>query len=62
MVTADRGLCGGFNTNLTRYATRVLRERAEAGDEVALDLVGRKGRDFFRKRGARIEGQWVLLG
>jgi F-type H+-transporting ATPase subunit gamma len=59
VVTADRGLCGGFNTNLTRYATRVLRERAEAGDEVALDLVGRKGRDFFRKRGARIEGQWV---
>ncbi len=48
VVTADRGLCGGFNSNLARAAkTKVLELQAE-GKEVALVCVGRKGRDALR--------------
>jgi F-type H+-transporting ATPase subunit gamma len=48
VVTADKGLCGGFNANILRAASRFLAERA--GRETSLILVGRKGRDFFRRR------------
>jgi F-type H+-transporting ATPase subunit gamma len=54
LVTADKGLAGAFNSNLIRGAQRFIAEHPEA--EVTLELVGRKGRDFFRKRGARISG------
>jgi F-type H+-transporting ATPase subunit gamma len=54
LVTADKGLAGAFNSNLIRAAQRFIADHREA--EVTLELVGRKGRDFFRKRGARISG------
>jgi len=57
VVTADKGLCGGFNTNIIRAATRFLEERREA--DVALALVGRKGRDYFKRRGYRILAERV---
>src|SRR5215813_13706010 len=57
VVTADKGLCGGFNTNIIRAATRFLEERREA--DVALALVGRKGRDYFKRRGYRILSERV---
>ena len=46
VVTADRGLCGGFNGNICRHAHSELRQ----SDDVALITIGRKGRDFFRNR------------
>ena len=49
VITADKGLCGSFNTNIIKGAGAFVTERAER--EVALGLVGRKGRDFFRRRG-----------
>src|SRR5579871_662072 len=59
VVTADRGLAGGFNSNLIRMAQRFAQEhRAE---ELTFELAGKKGRDFFRKRGARITGEYVDL-
>jgi F-type H+-transporting ATPase subunit gamma len=54
LVTADKGLAGAFNSNLTRGAQRFIADHGNA--EVTLELIGRKGRDFFRKRGARIAG------
>ena len=57
VVTADKGLCGGFNTNIIRAATRFLEERREA--DLALALVGRKGRDYFKRRGYRILSERV---
>ncbi|HJQ24636.1 MAG TPA: ATP synthase F1 subunit gamma [Blastocatellia bacterium] len=48
LVTADRGLCGAFNTNLVKAAQQFLREHADK--RVELVPVGRKGRDFFRRR------------
>jgi len=58
IVTADRGLCGAFNTNLIRATQNFLRENAKKRD-VTLFPVGRKGRDFFRRREASITGDYV---
>ena len=44
VVTADRGLCGGFNSALLRRAGKYIKE---TDGQVVLGLVGRKGRDFF---------------
>jgi F-type H+-transporting ATPase subunit gamma len=59
VVTADRGLCGAFNTNILRAATGFLREHA--GKKVTLATVGRKGRDFFRRRGIPIRAEFVNI-
>jgi F-type H+-transporting ATPase subunit gamma len=59
LLTADRGLCGGFNANLIRRCQAFL---AEPGRRVALGLVGRKGCDFFRRRGAIIAEQVPSVG
>ncbi|MBO8138130.1 MAG: F0F1 ATP synthase subunit gamma [Desulfotomaculum sp.] len=58
IITADRGLCGGFNANVIRRAAKELAEY----DEPALITVGRKGRDFFRRREANIAAEFVNLG
>ena len=50
VITADRGLCGSFNSNVIKAAGQFIVNDAQ-GREVALGLVGRKGRDFFRRRG-----------
>ncbi|MEE9910778.1 MAG: ATP synthase F1 subunit gamma [Deltaproteobacteria bacterium] len=49
-MTSDRGLCGGFNTNLIKATERFLRDKTKEGKEISLVSVGRKGRDFFRKK------------
>jgi len=52
VITADRGLCGGFNTNVIKSAAHFASEHSgDPGRDVALALVGRKGRDFFVRRG-----------
>jgi F-type H+-transporting ATPase subunit gamma len=50
VVTSDRGLCGSFNSGLTRAVYRFLNEHRGAYEEITLFVVGRKGRDFFRRR------------
>jgi F-type H+-transporting ATPase subunit gamma len=50
LMTSDRGLCGSFNTNLIAKAERFLKEKADQGIEVRLICMGRKGRDYFRRR------------
>jgi F-type H+-transporting ATPase subunit gamma len=49
VITADRGLCGSFNTNVVKASSLFVTERP--GRQVALGLVGRRGRDFFLRRG-----------
>ena len=53
VITADRGLCGSFNTNIVKGALQFTIEHPKSpqGEDVALALVGRKGRDFFMRRG-----------
>jgi F-type H+-transporting ATPase subunit gamma len=48
IITADRGLAGAFNSNVIRRAVELVRESSSA--EVTLVVVGRKARDFFRRR------------
>ena len=50
VVSGDRGLAGSFNSNIIKAAGQFITERGQAG-QVTLSLIGRKGRDFFRRRG-----------
>jgi F-type H+-transporting ATPase subunit gamma len=57
VITADRGLAGGFNANLLKRAQRFVHENRDK--ELTFEVVGRKGRDYFRKRGATIAGEYI---
>lgn len=57
VVTADRGLCGSFNTNVLRRAQAFLKENPET----VLLVVGKKGRDFFRRRRMDIRQEWLQV-
>ncbi len=61
VVTADKGLCGGFNANILRAASRFLDEESRKERRLELDLVGRKGRDFFRRRRYRLRSEHIGL-
>jgi F-type H+-transporting ATPase subunit gamma len=50
VITSDRGLAGGFNSNIARRTQRFLVENAERFEKVHLSTIGRKGRDAFRAR------------
>jgi F-type H+-transporting ATPase subunit gamma len=56
VITADRGLAGAFNSNVIRTAHRFIQEHGDA--EVQLELIGRKGRDFFRRRHRHVTGEY----
>jgi F-type H+-transporting ATPase subunit gamma len=59
VITADRGLCGSFNTNVIKSVGTFLREHA--GRAVSLGLVGRKSRDFLGRRGLPVRFDYVNL-
>jgi F-type H+-transporting ATPase subunit gamma len=48
IVTADRGLCGGFNSSVSRTAERAIKRLREQGREVLVITVGRKGREYLK--------------
>jgi len=50
VLTGDRGMCGSFNANIIRRAAGVIAEEEAAHREMSLQCVGRKGRDYFRRR------------
>lgn len=50
VLTSDRGLCGGFNANVNREAERTAAGLSNSGAHVELDVIGRKGRDYLRRR------------
>ncbi len=59
VVTADKGLCGSFNTNIIKMASGFVTQDPDR--EVAIGLVGRKGRDFFKARGFDVRYEIVNL-
>ena len=59
VVTADRGLAGAFNSNLIKRAVSTVTELSSKGAEVSFELVGRKGRDFFKRRYTSVAGEMV---
>jgi F-type H+-transporting ATPase subunit gamma len=50
VITSDRGLAGGFNSNIARRTQRFLVESADRFERIQLSTIGRKGRDYFRAR------------
>jgi len=59
VVTADRGLCGSFNSNVMKAAGQFILNETRGGGGIALGLIGRKGRDFFRRRGFEVRSEQV---
>jgi F-type H+-transporting ATPase subunit gamma len=61
VITADRGLCGSFNSNVIKAASQFILTEGDEGRNVALGLIGRKGRDFFRRRGFDVRYEQVNI-
>jgi F-type H+-transporting ATPase subunit gamma len=61
VISADRGLCGSFNTNIVKAALQFTLDDPKTHGDVAMALVGRKGRDFFMKRGFDVRYEEVGL-
>ena len=50
VLTSDRGLCGGFNTNLCKAADRYIKEKTDSFEQISVMTVGRKGYEFLKSR------------
>jgi F-type H+-transporting ATPase subunit gamma len=61
VLTSDRGLAGGFNSNVIRRTTRYLNENERGLERVDISAAGRKGADFFRNRGYKLRKDHVGL-
>jgi F-type H+-transporting ATPase subunit gamma len=59
LLTADRGLCGGYNANLVRLAETFL--ASDEGNDATMTVCGRRGNDHFRRRDAKIETKHINL-
>ncbi|MBN6187063.1 F0F1 ATP synthase subunit gamma [Aneurinibacillus sp. BA2021] len=61
IITSDRGLAGGYNSNVLRMLTRTIAERHKGPDEYTIFVLGRKGRDFLKKRQYPIAEEFVNM-
>lgn len=61
VITTDRGLCGALNSNILKKAYDFNREKKKDDYEASISTIGRKGRDFFRKRNIPMRKTWVGL-
>jgi F-type H+-transporting ATPase subunit gamma len=59
VITADRGLCGSFNTNVIKSSSTFISD--SPARDVALGLIGRRGRDFFARRGYDVRYEQINL-
>jgi F-type H+-transporting ATPase subunit gamma len=59
VVTADRGLCGAFNTNILVAAQKAIDNYKKEGHEVSISTVGKKARDYFKRRDITIRKSWT---
>jgi len=61
VITSDRGLAGGYNANLLRKVMMTLREKHKSSDEYMIFVIGRKGRDFLRRRNIVLSTETTAL-
>jgi len=61
-MTSDRGLCGAFNSNIIKLAERFIRDKKADGLDVSLIPVGRKGRDYFRRKITAVNAHADVFG
>ena len=57
LLSGDKGLCGAFNSNALKASQRFLGEHSDAS--VELELIGRRGADFYRRREVSVAGKWL---
>jgi F-type H+-transporting ATPase subunit gamma len=62
LITADRGLAGGLNSNMIRFAVQHIRRWQDEGKQVEIIAVGKKGRDWMRRFGPTMRAEFVGLG
>lgn len=62
LVTTDKGLCGGLNTNVLRMVTQRLRELERAGTKIQVTAIGNKGLGFMQRINAKVVSQLTQLG
>ena len=62
VVTTDKGLCGGLNTNALRLAMNKIKELETQGEEIEVCTIGNKGLGFMQRLGAKIVSQVTGLG
>lgn len=61
VITSDRGLCGGFNANINRAADQYLKSPEHEHEHITLATIGRKGRDYFRRRNREIRHEFTKV-
>ncbi len=62
LVTTDKGLCGGLNTNIIRMGFNKLKELQAEGEKVNVTAIGNKGNGFFQRIGANVVSHVIGLG
>ena len=62
LITTDKGLCGGLNTNILRMATGKLKELAGAGATIVTTAIGNKGFSFLNRIGAKVVSHAIQVG
>ena len=62
VVTTDKGLCGGLNTNILRMVTSKMREVEAAGNEIEVVAIGNKGLGYMNRIGAKVVSHAIQLG
>ncbi len=61
-LTSDRGQAGAFNSNINRALEKFLVERRPEHDQIVVSALGRKGRDYVRRRKLPLSGEWIGVG
>jgi F-type H+-transporting ATPase subunit gamma len=61
VLTSDRGMCGAFNANAIRRTSAFLKDNATKFEVIELGTIGRRGRDFFKKRGAGVRREYANI-
>jgi F-type H+-transporting ATPase subunit gamma len=61
VITSDKGLAGGYNANVLKLVTQMIRKNHASTDEYAIFVIGRKGRDYFRRRNMPIVEEVIGL-
>jgi F-type H+-transporting ATPase subunit gamma len=62
VVTTDKGLCGGLNTNILRAVTNKLKELEAAGEKIIVSAIGNKGFSFMNRIGAKVVSHVIQMG
>jgi F-type H+-transporting ATPase subunit gamma len=59
ILTSDRGLCSSFNTNIMKRAVVLFNEKKAENCDITLNVVGRKGKDYLKRRGYEVRKEWT---